>query len=72
MIWAKTTAQLADAMTKADEKADMRMLLALSEGVLSHPYRDCPVKISPMFPDLNGAKEGVAKETQPMQLSTRN
>jgi hypothetical protein len=36
-------------MTKADEKADSRMLLALGEGVLRHPYRTCVTKISPVF-----------------------
>jgi hypothetical protein len=39
VIWADTAVQLADAMTKADEKAALRLLLALSEGVLRHPYR---------------------------------
>jgi hypothetical protein len=65
VIWAETTAQLADAMTKADEKADSRMLLALGEGVLRHPYRTCVTKISPVFADLNGAKGGVVKDKQP-------
>jgi Reverse transcriptase (RNA-dependent DNA polymerase) len=68
VIWAETTAQLADAMTKADEKADTRMLLALSEGVLRHPYRNCLTKVSPVFADLNGAKGGVVKDTQPAQI----
>jgi hypothetical protein len=64
VIWADTTVQLADAMTKADEKADLRLLLALGEGVLRHPYRDCATKVSPMFLDLNGAKGGVVKDKQ--------
>jgi hypothetical protein len=64
VIWADTTAQLADAMTKADEKADLRLLLALGEGVLRHPYLDCAVKISPRFSDLNGAKGGVVRGEQ--------
>jgi hypothetical protein len=65
VIWADTTAQLADAMTKADDKADLRLLLALGEGVLRHSYRDCATKVSPMFLDLNGAKGGVVKDKQP-------
>jgi hypothetical protein len=72
VIWAQTTAQLADAMTKADEKADSRLLLALGDGVLRHPYHDCPIKLSPMFPDLNGAKGGVAKSKRPAGFSARN
>jgi Reverse transcriptase (RNA-dependent DNA polymerase) len=72
VIWAETTAQLADAMTKADEKADSRMLLALSEGVLRYPYRDCLTKVSPVFGDLNGAKGGVVKDTQSTQIVPRH
>jgi hypothetical protein len=34
VIWAETTAQLADAITKSDEKSDVRLLLALSDVVL--------------------------------------
>jgi hypothetical protein len=72
VICAETTTQLADAMTKADEKADSRVLLALSEGVLRHPYRDCLTKVLPVFGDLNGAKGGVVKDTQPTQIVSRH
>jgi hypothetical protein len=72
VIWADTTAQLADAMTKADDKADSRLLLALSEGILCHPYHECPIKISPIFSDLNGAKGGVVRDEQRERSLTRN
>jgi hypothetical protein len=53
VIWGDTTAQLVDAMTKVDEKDDSRMLLALGEGVLRHPYRTYASKISFVFSYLN-------------------
>jgi hypothetical protein len=62
VIWADTTAQLADAMTKSDEKSDVRLLLALSDGVLRFSYDQCPYKISPNFPTLNAAKAGVVSD----------
>jgi hypothetical protein len=65
VIWAQTTAQLADAMTKADEKADAQMLLALSDGLLHHSYYKCLVKLSPAFTDMNGAKGGVVRGKPP-------
>jgi hypothetical protein len=59
VLWTATETQLADAMTKCDEKSDSRLLLAVSDGVLRHPYSDSLIKISPVFADLNGAKGGV-------------
>jgi hypothetical protein len=64
VIWAETAVQLADALTKENVKSDLRLLLALGEGVLRHSYRDCPIKISPVFQDQNGAKGGVVNDTQ--------
>jgi hypothetical protein len=61
VIWAETTAQLADAMTKTNDQADSRLLLVLSDGVLRHSYQDALLKISPAFADLDGAKGGVVK-----------
>jgi hypothetical protein len=62
VIWAETSAQLADAMTKADEKSDMRLLLTLSEGVLRYAYDICSIKISPQYSALNTAKAGVVED----------
>jgi hypothetical protein len=62
VIWTATTYQLADAMTKTDEKSDTHLLLALSDGCLRHSYENCPFKISPQFSSLNNAKEGVVKD----------
>jgi hypothetical protein len=61
VIWVETTAQLADSMTKSNDQADSRLLLALSEGVLRHPYLLSKIKISPFFHDLNGAKGGMVE-----------
>jgi hypothetical protein len=72
VIWADTTAQLADAMTKTDDNADSLLLLALSEGILRHPYHECPIKISPIFSDLNGAKGGVVRDKQRERSLTQN
>jgi hypothetical protein len=62
VIWAETSAQLADAMTKADEKSDMRLLLTLNEGVLRYAYDICSNKISPQYSALNTVKAGVVEE----------
>jgi hypothetical protein len=59
VLWTATETQLADAMTKCDEKSDSRLLLAVRDGVLRHPYSDSLIKISPFFADLNGAKGGM-------------
>jgi hypothetical protein len=64
VIWAETAVPHADALTKENMKSYLRLLLALGEGVLRHPYRDCPTKISPVFQDRNGVKGGVVKDTQ--------
>jgi hypothetical protein len=47
VIWAETSAQLADAMTKEDEKSDIKLLLTLSEGVLRYAHDICSIKILP-------------------------
>jgi hypothetical protein len=47
VIWAETSAHLADAMTKEYEKSDRRILLTLSEGVLRYAHDICSIKISP-------------------------
>jgi hypothetical protein len=52
----KPFAQLADAMKMAYERADARMLLALSDGVLHSSYHKYFVKISPASTDMKGAK----------------
>jgi hypothetical protein len=62
VIWAATVHQLADAMTKADEKSDTRLMLALGDGCLRHSYENCPFKISPQFASLNTAKAGMVKD----------
>jgi hypothetical protein len=67
VIWVEITAQLAYAMTNANENTDSRLLLALADGVLRHPYDTCPV-----FSDLNGAKGSVVKDKDNMRFSTRN
>jgi hypothetical protein len=48
------------------------MLLALSEGVLRHPYRNCLTKVSPVLAELNGAKGGVVRDAQPAQTVSRD
>jgi hypothetical protein len=62
IIWIPTVFQLADAMTKNDEKSDARLLVALSDGCLRHSYGDCQLKISPAFSDLNAAKAGMVDD----------
>jgi hypothetical protein len=62
IIWAETTHQLADALTKNDEKSDTRLLLDMSDGCLRHSYQKCAYKISPKIAKMNDAKAGVVKD----------
>jgi hypothetical protein len=62
VIWAESAAQLADALTKADENSDSRLLAVLGDGVLRYSYKECSSKISPRHPSLNSAKGGVVEE----------
>jgi hypothetical protein len=66
VIWAATANQLADALTKTDEKSDTRnLMLALSDGCWRHSFENCPFKISPQFSNLNAAKVGMVKDVCP-------
>jgi hypothetical protein len=63
VVWAETTAQLADTMTKADGMADARLLATLSDGFLRYSYETCSFKIPPQFSILNTAKAGVVEDS---------